>query len=195
MWRSLLFILLASSAAHAYAQDHAPLDQRFTLSLGGYRFHDAGYEPTPRVEFAADLFHLGGAQLDLGAAFSWSRLGYSTGEPYRDCNDCSPGYDYGGFGFSGRLYAELAEAPLPVRFSAGLFHHIGRVEYQATEPGGFEYDDYTRRATSAEFGLGFAWPLHRRLEAVANARVYTPLGASVGSSPDLSLSIGVGVRL
>ena len=160
----LLFLFLASSAAHAYAQDPAPLDRRLTLSLGSYRFHDEGYKPTPRVEFTADLFHLEGAGLDLGAALSWSRLGYSAEGPGPTCNDCRPGYDYGGHGFGGRLYAELAKAPLPVRFSAGLFHHTGRVEYHVAELGQLESDDYTRRATTAEFGFGLAWPLHRRLE-------------------------------
>jgi hypothetical protein len=196
MLRSLLlFLLLASSAAHAYAQDPPPLDRRLMLSLGGYRFHDAGYEPTPRVEFSADLLRLHGARLDLGAALSWSRLEYRAEEPYRDCSHCPPGHDYGGHGFGGRLYTELVAAPLPVRLSAGLFHHFGRGEYHAAELGQFERDDYTRRATTAEFGLGLAWPLHRRFEAATDARVYAPLGTSAGSNPDLSLSIGVGVRL
>lgn len=190
-----LSALLGSSIAHTNAQEAAPLDRRLTLSLGGDRFLDTGYEPTPRVEFAADLVRLDLARIDLGAALSWSRLGYSTGDPGLGCYDCSPGYDFAGHGLGGRLYAELAEAPLPMRFSIGLSRHVGRVKFSVADSRQFGVGDYTRRSTSVEFGFGLAWPLHRRFEVAADARLYGPLGTTLRSGPDLSLSVGLGIRL
>ncbi len=190
----LLFLLVAFPASDAWAQDSQPLQRRLTLSVGGYRFNDVGYTPAPSVEFAADLFHLDRALLAFGAALSWSRAGYGVDEDAPGCNHC-PSYDYVGHGPGGHLYAELAAAPIPVRFSLGLFHQVGQIESSTTDAGLVEQADYTRRTTTAELGLGLAWPLHRHLEVAADARVYPRFGDRVSSGPDISVSLGVGVRL
>ncbi len=195
MLRFLLFLLVAFPASDACAQDSSPLQRRLMLSVGGYRFHDVGYTPAPSVEFAADLFHLDRALLTFGAAVSWSRVGYGVDDEGPGCNDCPPSYDFTGHGLGGHLYAELAAAPIPVRFSLGLLHHTGRVEYSAADFGVVESTDYTRRSTMAELGLGLAWSLHRRLEATTDARIYPRLGDLVSLGPDISVTVGVGVRL
>lgn len=193
MLRFLLFLLLlAPSAADVSAQG---LQRRVALSVGSYHFNDVGITPAPSVEFAADLFYLEPVLLTFGTAISWSRVGYGVEKEFADCNDCFPSYDYVGYGVGGQVYAELTAAPIPIRLSLGLVHYAGQVKYRPAGVGEIEPTDYMRRATSAELGLGLAWPLNRRFEIATDAMVYPRLGKRVVSGPDFSVTVGLGVRL